>query len=244
MRFFPDLPTDCGFPLHAIRRDGGAGRASRASFYRFDAEVVPSRDRDIDLRDALQLIALEMPSYGRPRLTGELRRRGWTGEPKRVYRLMREDNLLCGAGSSSSRPTPTTAAYLSELGAQDGADGRGTSSGRPDITYIRLWEEFVFLAVVLDAYSRRVIGRELDRTLEDKLTIAAPRMGLARRSISSGLVRHSDRGTQYASHDYTGLLEANQIHISMSRKRNLGQRGLRVLHEDAEVRGGPPQRVS
>jgi len=78
----------------------------------------------------------------------------------------------------------------------------------------------VYLAVVLDAYSRRVIGWALDRTLEDDLTIAALRMALRRRSPAPGLVHHSDRGVQYASHDYTGLLKENKIEISMSRKGN------------------------
>ena len=91
---------------------------------------------------------------------------------------------------------------------------------RADITYIRLRDEFVFLAVILDAYSRRVIGWALDRTLEDSLTLAALRMALVRRVVSAGLVHHSDRGSQYASHDYTDLLEANGIQISMSRKGN------------------------
>jgi transposase InsO family protein len=91
---------------------------------------------------------------------------------------------------------------------------------RADITYIRLREEFVFLAVILDAYSRRVIGWALDRTLEDSLTLAALRMALARRVIQPGLIHHSDRGSQYASNDYTDLLKDNGIAISMSRKGN------------------------
>ena len=81
-------------------------------------------------------------------------------------------------------------------------------------------DEFVFLAVVLDAYSRRVIGWELDRTLEDSLTLAALRMALTRRVAGPGLVHHSDRGVQYASGDYTDLLTAHGITISMSRKGN------------------------
>src|SRR3982751_3563887 len=89
-----------------------------------------------------------------------------------------------------------------------------------DITYIRLREEFVYVAVILDAFSRRVIGWALDRTLEDKLTLAALRMALSRRSVQSGLGHHSDRGSQYASGDYTDLLAANEIGISMSRKGN------------------------
>ena len=98
---------------------------------------------------------------------------------------------------------------------------------RADITYIRLRDEFVFLAVVLDTYSRRVIGWALDRTLEDVLPLAALRMALSHRFVHPGLVHHSDRGSQYASHDYTDLLKANHIAISMSRKGNpWGQRGL------------------
>ena len=91
---------------------------------------------------------------------------------------------------------------------------------RADITYIRLREEFVFLAVILDAFSRRVIGWALDRTLEDELTLTALRMALKHRSMQPGLVHHSDRGSQYASNDYTDLLKANGIQISMSRKGN------------------------
>ena len=89
-----------------------------------------------------------------------------------------------------------------------------------DITYIRLQDEFVFLAVILDAYSRRVIGWALDRTLEEELTLGALRMALARRVVEPGLVHHSDRGSQYASSDYTDLLKDHGITISMSRKGN------------------------
>jgi transposase InsO family protein len=91
---------------------------------------------------------------------------------------------------------------------------------RADITYIRLREEFVYLAVILDAFSRRVIGWALDRTLQDDLTLAALRMALAHRVAQPGLVHHSDRGSQYASGDYTGLLKDHGIEISMSRKAN------------------------
>jgi transposase InsO family protein len=89
-----------------------------------------------------------------------------------------------------------------------------------DITYIRLEVEFVYLAVVLDAFSRRVIGWALDRTVEDDLAIAALQMALRRRSPSPGLVHHSDQGSQYASKDYTAILQTHQIDISMSRKGN------------------------
>jgi putative transposase len=197
------------------------GRVSRSSFYRFDGEAGAVRNQAMDLRDALQRIALEMPSYGRPRITAELRRRGWRVNPKRVYRLMREDNLLCvrrrkfvvTTDSKHSRKVYPNLACRMVL---TGVDQLWVA----DITYIRLREEFVFLAVILDAYSRRVIGWELNRTLEDDLTIAALGMALSRRTILPGLVHHSDRGTQYASGPYTDLLAAHQITISMSRKGN------------------------
>jgi transposase InsO family protein len=88
------------------------------------------------------------------------------------------------------------------------------------LTYIRLLEEFVFLAAILDAFSRRVIGWALDRTLDDELTLSALRMAIRRRTPPPGLVHHSDRGSQYASRDYIALLEANRIRISMSRRGN------------------------
>jgi transposase InsO family protein len=196
------------------------GRVSRSGFYRFqDAE--PSEDRDMDLRDAIQRIAVEWPSYGRPRITKELRRRGWRVNPKRVYRLMREDNLLCvrrrkfvvTTDSNHGRKVYPNLARNMILTATD-------ELWRADITYIRLRDEFVFLAVILDAYSRRVIGWALDRTLEDELPLTALRMALSHRFVHPGLVHHSDRGSQYASNDYTDLLKVHQIAISMSRKGN------------------------
>ncbi len=145
------------------------GRVSRSSFYRFDDGVVSRPDPHMDLRDAIQRIALAWPSYGRPRITAELRRQEWTVNPKLVYRLMREDNLLCvrkrkfavTTDSNHTRKVYPNLAPDIILTAPD-------QLWRADITYIRLREEFVFLAVILDAYSRRVIGWALDRTMEDE----------------------------------------------------------------------------
>jgi putative transposase len=195
------------------------GRVSRASYYRFNENGQPSHDADMDLRDAIQRIALQWPSYGRPRITAELRRCGWQVNPKRVHRILREDNLLCmrkrkfvvTTDSNHGRKIYPNLARMMVL---TGVDQLWVA----DITYIRLREEFVFLAVILDGFSRRVIGWALDRTLEDKLTIAALQVALSRRSVQTGLVHHSDRGSQYASGDYADLLKENGIAISMSRK--------------------------
>lgn len=197
------------------------GRVSRSGFYRFSLPSAPPADSDMDLRDAIQRIAVEMPCYGRRRITAELRRRGWKVNPKRVYRLMREDNLLClrrrkfvvTTDSNHGRkvyPNRVPEMLLTDVGQLWVAD----------ITYIRLQEEFIFLAVILDAYSRRVIGWALERTLEEELTLAALHMALSRRMVQPGLVHHSDRGSQYASIDYTDLLKQHNIDISMSRRGN------------------------
>jgi putative transposase len=194
---------------------------SRSSFYRFDAQAAPAGDRDMDLRDALQRVALEWPSYGRPRITAELRRRGWTVNPKRVYRLMREDNLLCVRRRQFLLTTDSNHGRTIYPNLARGLVLSGVNQlWIADLTYIRLLQEFVFLAAILDAFSRRVIGWALDRSLDDQLTLSALRMALAARTPLAGLVHHSDRGSQYASRDYTELLAANQIRISMSRRGN------------------------
>ena len=203
-----------------IERMVELGRVSRSGLYRFEDEE-PGPERDMELRDAIQKIAVEWPSYGRPRMTKELRRHGWVVNPKRVRRLMRQDNLLCVRKrkfvvTTDSNHTRKSYPNLARNMILTGTDQLWVA----DITYIRLRDEFVFLAVILDAYSRRVIGWALDRTLEDDLTLGALRMALARRRLPPGLVHHSDRGSQYASHDYTDLLKEHGITISMSRKGN------------------------
>ena len=197
------------------------GRVSRSSFYRFDPDGKVGAERDMELRDAIQRIALEWPSYGRPRITAELRHQGWRVNPKRVYRLMREDNLLClrrrqfVITTDSDHGLPVYPNRAREL-VLTGIDQLWVA----DITYIRLEWEFVYLAVILDAYSRRVVGWALERTLEATLTLEALRMALQQRRPAPGLVHHSDRGVQYAAIDYTNLLKQNGLLISMSRRGN------------------------
>jgi putative transposase len=195
-------------------------KVSRAGFYRGRHDEC-TLDRDLKLREAIQRSALEFPSYGWPRMTEELQRRGWAVNHKRVYRLMRQDNLLClrrrkfvvTTDSNHSLPVYPNLAREMTLTSLD-------QLWVADITYIRLLLEFVYLAVILDAFSRRVIGWALDRTLEDELTLQALRMALDRRGPKPGRVHHSDRGVQYASRDYTDLLRLHGIAISMSRKGN------------------------
>jgi putative transposase len=199
-------------PLHRLCR---LAHVSRAGYYRW-LEARPAVDHDSDLRDEIQRIAQEFPSHGRPRITEELKRRGWEVGPKRVRRIMREDNLLClrrqfvvTTDSNHSRPIYPNLTPERQL---TGINQLWVA----DITYIRLETEFVYLAVILDVFSRRVIGW----ALEDELTLTALRMALEHRAPAAGLVHHSDRGVQYASQDYTDLLKSRGVQISMSRKGN------------------------
>ena len=175
----------------------------------------------MEIRDEMQKIALEWPTYGYRRMTIELQRRGFDVQYKRILRIMREDNLLCVrrrrfAGTTDSRHNLPVYPNLARSMKVTGINQLWVA----DITYIRLRSEFVFLAVVLDAFSRRVIGWSLGRTLEAQLAIAALRMALMTRQPPAGLVHHSDRGVQYACRDYTDMLKQHQAEISMSRKGN------------------------
>lgn len=193
---------------------------SRATHYRYLASPVLT-DPDLELRDHIQRIALDWPTYGYRRITAELHRQGVEVNHKHVLRLMREDNLLClrkrrFISTTDSRHSLTIYPNLVPELTLSSINQLWIS----DITYIRLLREFVYLAVILDAYSRRVIGWALEPYLEAKLAVEALRMALASREIETGLVHHSDRGVQYASSAYTDLLKERGIRISMSRRGN------------------------
>jgi putative transposase len=195
-------------------------RLDRRTYYRLKdrAEIEQGH---IQLRDHIQRIALAWPSYGYRRVTHELARQGIVANNKLVLRLMREDNLLCLRKRHFVRTTDSR----HSLPVYPNLAGQMTLSGIDelwiaDITYIRLLREFIYLAVILDAFSRRCIGWALERHLQAELALEALKMAIAARGVKAGLVHHSDRGVQYASHEYTGLLEEHSIRISMSRRGN------------------------
>jgi putative transposase len=193
---------------------------SRATYYRFDPEATPAV-RDSELRDAVQRIALRFPAYGRPRITAALKRQGWEANHKRVGRILREDNLLCLRKKKFHATTDSKHGFRVYPNlTRNFVPTARNQLWVADITYIRLAEEFIYLAVVLDAYSRLVIGWALERTLEAKLALGALQMALDKRGASAALIHHSDRGVQYACGDYTQLLQKHGIRISMSRKAN------------------------
>jgi len=190
---------------------------SRASFYRDWEQRAPS-EAEAALRDAIQRTALAHRGYGYRRITPIVQRAGFVVGVEKVRRILHNDNLLAVRrrkfvvttdGNHRFRVHPNLAESM-ELTAMN-------QLWVADITYLRLRGEFVFLAVVLDAFSRKAIGWALGRSLETKLALAALESAIASRQPQPGLVHHSDRGTQYASYDYVQRLEACGAHLSMSR---------------------------
>ena len=176
---------------------------------------------DVEVRDLIQRIVLENRGYGYRRVTAELGRRGVVVNHKRVLRLMRLDNLLAVRKqrfvfTTDSRHTyavyPNLAARLVLTAVNQ--------LWVADITYVRLRETFLYLAIVLDAYSRRVIGWELGEDLSADLALGALNRALADRPLAPGIMHHSDRGVQYCSQAYVEKLQAHQFTISMSRTGN------------------------
>jgi transposase InsO family protein len=181
-----------------------------------------ARQRDIDaaaiaLRDRIEAIVAEFPGYGYRRVTHTLHRAGQLVNHKRVLRIMREESLLCqlkrhwvpttdsqhGLGRYPNLVKETTVTALHQVWVAD-------------ITYIRLRQAFVYLAAILDAYSRKVVGWALSRWIDTKLTLAALERALASRRVGPGLIHHSDQGVQYAASAYVTRLQAHGIQISMA----------------------------
>lgn len=206
----------------AVQRLSAAVGVSRATYYRQAQPTPPHRDRaETVRRQAIERIALEMPSYGYRPMTAELQRRNLPTGRDRVLRYMREANLLCRRRRAFV--TTTDSRHSLKVFPNLTRDLQLTAVDQlwvADITYIRLPRDFVYLAVVLDAFSRRVIGWALDRHMMTELPIAALQMALASRQIKTGLIHHSDQGKQYAAADYVSLLVKHQIRISMSRTGN------------------------
>jgi len=194
---------------------------SRAGFYRSLQERVPV-EAEMETRSAIQRIAVEhRRRYGYRRITAELRRCGMPVNHKRVLRILREDNLL---GVQPRRFVVTTDSdHRFEVYLNLASRMKLTGINQlwvADITYIRLHQGFVYLSVVLDAFSRKVVGWALDRTLAARLPIAALEQAVAERQPPPGLVHHSDRGIQYACGDYAQVVQQHQMIPSMSRPAN------------------------
>lgn len=207
--------THAAHPALSVRRLCALFGVSRTGYYAYIG--VPKAARDIALRAAVERIVLAFPGYGYRRVTAALHREGWAVNHKRVWRVMREESLLCQlqrrfvVTTDSRHGYPTYPNLLRDV-VLTGLNQAWVA----DITYIRLPTAFVYLACVLDAYSRRCVGWHLSREIDTALTLAALDHALARRCPPVGFVHHSDRGVQYASSAYIARLKGAGARISMS----------------------------
>ena len=194
---------------------------SRGGFYRSLKQQDPDL-AEMELQATIQQLFFEHKRrYGYRRISKELNRRGLRVNRKKVQRLMQQDNLLALQRRAFRVTTDSKHDFEVYLNLARRLKLTGINQlWVADITYIRLAKEFVYLAVVLDAFSRRVVGWALDRTLAARLPKAALEMAIAARQPGPGLVHHSDRGFQYASAEYVAVLEQHQIIPSMSRPGN------------------------
>jgi putative transposase len=192
---------------------------SRTSYYRQWARSWPARE-ETALRDVVQHLALAQRFYGYRRITELVRRQGWAVNRKRIARLMREDNLLA-LRRPAFRPATTDSRHRWRVWPNLARHLLPMAVNQlwvADITYVRLDEAFVYLAVILDAFSRKVVGWAMADHLRASLAIEALEMALGTRQVTAGaLVHHSDRGVQYACGDYIDRLLAHGVQPSMSR---------------------------
>jgi transposase InsO family protein len=190
-------------------------------YYRVKPKSLEAKKEEADLRDRIEQIVVECARYGYRRVTHQLRREGWKVNHKRVARVMREESLQCQVKRRWVRTTDSDHGYRIYPHLLKGLEVTGRKQvWVADITYIRILTGFVYLAVVLDLFSRRVIGWALSEQIDAELTIAALRMGLEERGSVQGCIHHSDRGVQYACHAYVKELQAAGMRISMARKGN------------------------
>ncbi len=194
---------------------------SRSWYYEHLDQPVDDAE-EIALRDQIEHIILEFPGYGYRRVTHALHRQGWSVNHKRVLRIMREESLLCHL-KKRFVVTTTNSRHRFPIYPNVLAGVVLTTPDQAwvaDLTYIRLRSAFVYLACILDAFSRRCVGWHLSREMTTQLTLTALKQAIAERRPQPGLIHHSDRGVQYASYDYVDHLEQIEAQISMSSVSN------------------------
>jgi transposase InsO family protein len=198
---------------------------ARSTFYRPpQADKTRNHDRmkaEADFVDRIEAICLEFPRYGYRRVTEQLKRDRWLVNHKRVLRLMRESDLLCRVKRRWTKTTDSKHGFPRYPNLIKGTNiGRLNQVWLSDITYIRIRTGFVYLAAILDAFSRRVIGYAISARLDSSLTLEALDMAIAGRRPDPGVIHHSDQGVQYASAEYVGELERHGFSISMAQRGN------------------------
>ncbi len=195
---------------------------ARSSFYYGSKEIDTVRLKgDMDILDHIEAICIDFHGYGYRRVTRQLHYDGYSINHKKVLRLMRESDLLCHARRKWVRTTDSNHGLPVYRNLVKDIHITGINQvWLADITYIRIRHGFVYLAAILDAFSRKVIGYSVSRSMDTNLVLDALRMAIAKRNPGAGVIHHSDRGVQYASHEYTSELKGHGFQISMSGKGN------------------------
>ena len=203
-------------PEHSISQLCKTLHVSRSWYYETQTRAEED-EADVELRDTIERIILDFPGYGYRRVTHALKRTGWIVNHKRVLRIMREESLLCQLKRHFVHTTDSHHRYQVYPNLI-----KGMTIEAPDVvwvadlTYIRLPSTFVYLAAILDAYSRKCIGWKLSKRIDTQLTLGALEVALAARNVTTGLIHHSDRGVQYASTEYVARLHSIEAYVSMS----------------------------
>jgi putative transposase len=197
------------------------GLARSTYYHRCRQKSKEAKKEEADLRDRIEQIVVEHARYGYRRVTYQLRREGHKVNHKRVTRIMREQSLQCQIKRRWVKTTDSDHSYRIHRNLVKGLEVKGRNQvWVADITYIRILTGFLYLAVVLDLFSRKVIGWAISEQIDAQLTLAALRMALDERGPVEGCIHHSDRGVQYACHAYVEELQAAKMRISMARKGN------------------------
>jgi putative transposase len=195
--------------------------AESSFYYKPKGESSENKKAEADIRDRIEAICLEFPRYGYRRVTHQLKHEECEVNHKRVLRLMRESDLLCRVKRRWVKTTNSRHRFPRYPNLIKGMDiSRLNQVWLSDITYVRIRTGFVYLAAILDAYSRRVIGYAISTGLDTALTLEALRMAVAERQAGPGVIHHSDQGVQYASSEYIEELRSHGFEISMAQKGN------------------------
>jgi putative transposase len=190
-------------------------------YYRRRVESAAEKRNEADLLDRIEAICLEFPHYGYRRVTAQLKREKLIVNHKKVLRVMRESDLLCRVKRRRVKTTGSNHGFPKYPNLLKGmAVSHLNQAWLADITYVRISTGFVYLAAVLDAFSRRVIGYAISARLDSSLTLEAIHMAITRRRPGPGVIHHSDQGVQYASTEYVAELERHGFSMSMSRRGN------------------------
>ena len=197
-------------------------KLARSSFYYKPKVKSPEQlKEEADLRGRIEAICLEFPRYGYRRVTKQLQYEGWRVNHKRVLRVMRESDLLCQVRRKRTRTTDSRHPFPRYPNLVKGmAVTRPNQVWVADITYIRIMTGFMYLAAILDGWSRKVIGYAISTAIDTRLTLEAFKMAIAGRDPGPGVIHHSDQGVQYASAEYVEMLKNHGFEISMARVGN------------------------